>query len=266
MRELTERLAAQRVAVEQGLKLLGEVDLIVAKGRLSRRMHGVAPHMTTEKRLRLVAARHPLLTDPVPIDIHLGPQERTLVITGPNTGGKTAVLKTVGLLSAMAQSGLHVPANAESELPLCREIFVDMGDEQDLQQNLSTFSAHLKNIHTMTTQVSGDSLVLLDELGAGTDPLEGGPLGTAILEYFHASEALTLVTTHHSAIKAFAMAVPGIVSAAVDFDLNTLQPRYQLVLWFAGAQQSFRHCSEAGIPSGDHCSCRAGSRCDPDAQ
>ena len=250
LRELTERLAAQRVAVEQGLKLLGEVDLIVAKGRLSRRMHGVAPHMTTEKRLRLVAARHPLLTDPVPIDIHLGPQERTLVITGPNTGGKTAVLKTVGLLSAMAQSGLHVPVNAESELPLCREIFVDMGDEQDLQQNLSTFSAHLKNIHTMTTQVSGDSLVLLDELGAGTDPLEGGPLGTAILEYFHASEALTLVTTHHSAIKAFAMAVPGIVSAAVDFDLNTLQPRYQLVYGLPGRSKAFAIAQKLGFPAG----------------
>ena len=250
LRELTERLAAQRVAVEQGLKLLGEVDLIVAKGRLSCRMHGVAPHMTTEKRLRLVAARHPLLTDPVPIDIHLGPQERTLVITGPNTGGKTAVLKTVGLLSAMAQSGLHVPVNAESELPLCREIFVDMGDEQDLQQNLSTFSAHLKNIHTMTTQVSGDSLVLLDELGAGTDPLEGGPLGTAILEYFHASEALTLVTTHHSAIKAFAMAVPGIVSAAVDFDLNTLQPRYQLVYGLPGRSKAFAIAQKLGFPAG----------------
>ena len=249
LRELTERLAAQRVAVEQGLKLLGEVDLIVAKGRLSRRMHGVAPHLTTEKRLRLVAARHPLLTDPVPIDIHLGPQERTLVITGPNTGGKTAVLKTVGLLSAMAQSGLHVPANAESELPLCREIFVDMGDEQDLQQNLSTFSAHLKNIHTMTTQVSGDSLVLLDELGAGTDPSEGGPLGTAILEYFHASEALTLVTTHHSAIKAFAMAVPGIVSAAVDFDLNTLQPRYQLVYGLPGRSKAFAIAQKLGFPA-----------------
>ena len=249
LRQLTERLAAQHVAVEQGLKLLGEVDLIVAKGRLSRRMHGVAPHLTTEKRLRLVAARHPLLTDPVPIDIHLGPQERTLVITGPNTGGKTAVLKTVGLLSAMAQSGLHVPANAESELPLCREIFVDMGDEQDLQQNLSTFSAHLKNIHTMTTQVSGDSLVLLDELGAGTDPLEGGPLGTAILEYFHASEALTLVTTHHSAIKAFAMAVPGIASAAVDFDLNTLQPRYQLVYGLPGRSKAFAIAQKLGFPA-----------------
>ena len=249
LRELTERLAAQRVAIEQGLQLLGEADLIVAKGRLSRRMHGIAPRITTEKRLRLVAARHPLLTDPVPIDVHLGPQERTLVITGPNTGGKTAVLKTVGLFSVMAQSGLHIPAHAESELPLRREIFVDMGDEQSLQQNLSTFSAHLKNIHTMTTQVSGDSLVLLDELGAGTDPSEGGPLGTAILESFHASEALTLVTTHHSAIKAFAMATPDIVCAAVDFDLDTLQPRYQLVYGLPGRSKAFAIAQKLGFPA-----------------
>ena len=249
LRELTERLAAQRVAIEQGLQLLGEVDFIVAKGRLSRRMHGVAPRITTEKRLRLVTARHPLLTDPVPIDVHLGWQERTLVITGPNTGGKTAVLKTVGLLSAMAQSGLHIPAHAESELPLCREIFVDIGDEQNLQQNLSTFSAHLKNIHTMTTQVSGDSLVLLDELGAGTDPSEGGALGTAILEYFHASEALTLVTTHHSAVKAFAMVTPGIVCAAVDFDLDTLRPRYQLVYGLPGRSKAFAIAQKLGFPA-----------------
>ena len=201
--------------------------------------------------MRLVTARHPLLTDPVPIDVHLGLQERTLVITGPNTGGKTAVLKTVGLLSAMAQSGLHIPAHAESELPLCREIFVDIGDEQDLQQNLSTFSAHLKNIHTMTTQVSGDSLVLL---GTNWAPARthrrGGPLGTAILEYFHASEALTLVTTHHSTIKAFAMATPGIVCAAVDFDLDTLRPRYQLVYGLPGRSKAFAIAQKLGFPAG----------------
>lgn len=249
LRELTERLAIQRVAIEQGLQLLGEVDLIAAKGQLSRRMHGVAPRMTPERRLRLVAARHPLLSDPVPVDVHLASQERTLVITGPNTGGKTAVLKTVGLLSAMAQSGLHIPAHAESELPLFREIFVDMGDEQSLLQNLSTFSAHLKNIHTMTTQVSGDCLVLLDELGAGTDPSEGGPLGTAILEYFHVSGALTLVTTHHSAVKAFAMATPGIICAAVDFDLDTLQPRYQLVYGLPGRSKAFAIAQKLGFPA-----------------
>ena len=249
LRELTERLAAQRVDIAQGLNLLGEVDFVVAKGRLSTRMQGIPPRMNRERRLRLLAARHPLLQDPVPVDVRLGPGERTLVVTGPNTGGKTAVLKTVGLLSVMAHSGLHIPANGDSELPLCRKIFVDLGDEQSLQQNLSTFSAHLKNIHAMTTHVSGDSLVLLDELGAGTDPWEGGPLGTAILEFFHASQALTLATTHHSAIKAFAMATPGIVCAAVDFDLDSLQPRYQLVYGVPGRSKAFAIAQKLGFPS-----------------
>ena len=249
LRQLTERLAAQRVEILQGLNLLGEADFVIAKGRLSTRMRGVAPRMNRERRLRLLAARHPLLQDPVAVDVHLGPGERTLVVTGPNTGGKTAVLKTVGLLSVMAHTGLHVPASAESDIPLCREIFVDLGDEQSLQQNLSTFSAHLKNIHAMTTQVSGDSLVLLDELGAGTDPSEGGPLGTAILEFFHASQALTLVTTHHSAIKSFAMATPGIVCAAVDFDLDSLQPRYQLVYGVPGRSKAFAIAQKLGFPA-----------------
>lgn len=249
LRELTERLAAQRVEIVQGLNLLGEVDFIVAKGRLSRRMQGVAPRMNGERRLRLLAARHPLLQDPVPVDIRLGPRERTLVVTGPNTGGKTAVLKTVGLLSALAHSGLHIPANGDSEIPRCKKIFVDLGDEQSLQQNLSTFSAHLKNIQAMTTQVSGDSLVLLDELGAGTDPSEGGPLGTAILEFFHDSQALTLVTTHHSAVKAFAMATPGVVCAAVDFDLDSLQPRYQLVYDMPGRSKAFAIAQKLGFPA-----------------
>ena len=249
LRKLTERLAAQRVEIVQGLNLLGEVDFIVAKGRLSRRMQGVAPRMNGERRLRLLAARHPLLRDPVPVDIRLGPRERTLVVTGPNTGGKTAVLKTVGLLSALAHSGLHIPANGESEIPRCKRIFVDLGDEQSLLQNLSTFSAHLKNIQAMTTQVSGDSLVLLDELGAGTDPSEGGPLGTAILEFFHDSQALTLVTTHHSAVKAFAMATPGVVCAAVDFDLDSLQPRYQLVYDMPGRSKAFAIAQKLGFPA-----------------
>ena len=249
LRQLTERLAAQRVEIVQGLKLLGEVDFIVAKGRLSSRMQGVPPRMNRERRLRLVAARHPLLRDPAPVDVHLGPGERTLVVTGPNTGGKTAVLKTVGLLSIMAHSGLHIPASCESEVPLFTEIFVDLGDEQSLQQSLSTFSAHLKNIQAMTAQVSGDSLVLLDELGAGTDPSEGGPLGMAILEFFHDSRALTVVTTHHSTIKAFAMATPGVVCAAVDFDLDSLQPRYQLVYGVPGRSKAFAIAQNLGFPA-----------------
>jgi DNA mismatch repair protein MutS2 len=222
LRQLTERLAAQSVAVEQALELLGEVDFMVAKGRLSQQMQGTAPQFTARPALRLLGARHPLLAAAVPIDIRLGPEDRTLVITGPNTGGKTAALKTLGLLVLMAQSGLHIPVQADSVLPLFSEVFVDLGDEQSLQQNLSTFAAHLSNIRTMMEQVSSHSLVLLDELGAGTDPMEGGPLGVAILEYFHTSGAMTLATTHHSAIKAYATAIPQVACAAVDFDLDNI--------------------------------------------
>jgi DNA mismatch repair protein MutS2 len=249
LRELTRRLAVHRVALEQALQIVGEVDFICAKGRLSIRMQGSAPRFTTQSRLQLLAARHPLLSAPVPVDIRLGPESRTLVITGPNTGGKTAVLKTVGLLALMAQSGLHIPASPESTLPIFTEVFVDLGDEQSLQQNLSTFSAHLANICTMMRRVSRRSLVLLDELGAGTDPMEGGPLGVAILEYFHQSGAMTLVTTHHSMIKAFAMSMPHVECAAVDFDLETLQPRYRLVYGLPGRSKAFAIAEKLGVPA-----------------
>jgi DNA mismatch repair protein MutS2 len=211
-------------------------------------MQGVAPQLTEAPSLHLVQARHPLLSTPIPVDVHLGPEDKTLVITGPNTGGKTAVLKTVGLLALMAQSGLHIAAAMGSRLPLFTEIFVDLGDEQSLQQNLSTFSAHLANIRTMMSQVSSGSLILLDELGAGTDPMEGGPLGAAILEYFHDRGAMTLATTHHSTIKAFAMSTPGIACAAVDFDLETLQPRYRLVYGLPGRSKAFAIAQKLGLP------------------
>ena len=149
----------------------------------------------------------------------------------------------------MAQSGLHIPAQADSVLPLFTEVFVDLGDEQSLQQNLSTFSAHLANIRTMMEQVSSHSLVLLDELGAGTDPMEGGPLGVAILEYFHNSGAMTLATTHHSAIKAYATAMPQVACAAVDFDLETLQPRYQLLYGLPGRSKAFTIAQQLGLPA-----------------
>ena len=149
----------------------------------------------------------------------------------------------------MAQSGLHIPAHADSVLPRFTEVFVDLGDEQSLQQNLSTFSAHLANIRTMMEQVSPHSLVLLDELGAGTDPMEGGPLGVAILEYFHNSGAMTLATTHHSAIKAYAMAMPQVACAAVDFDLDTLQPRYQLLYGLPGRSKAFAIAQKLGLPT-----------------
>jgi DNA mismatch repair protein MutS2 len=249
LRELSQHLASQRVALTQALRILGEVDFMRAKGRLSLRMQGHAPRFTTQSHLQLLAARHPLLSTPVPLDVHLGPECRALVITGPNTGGKTAALKTVGLLALMAQSGLHIPASPDSVLPIFSDVFVDLGDEQSLQQSLSTFSAHLANICTMMHQASERSLVLLDELGAGTDPMEGGPLGVAILDYFHQCGAMTLATTHHSMIKAFAMSAQHVACAAVDFDLDTLQPRYRLVYGLPGRSKAFAIAGKLGLPS-----------------
>lgn len=248
LQQLTERLSVQSVALQQALQIVGEIDFLVAKGRLSQRMQGIAPQLTSEPCLHLLQARHPLLSTPVPVDVHLGPDDKALVITGPNTGGKTAVLKTVGLLALMAQSGLHISAGMGSRLPLFTDIFIDLGDEQSLQQNLSTFSAHLANIRAMMSQVSAGSLILLDELGAGTDPMEGGPLGAAILEYFHEHGAMTLATTHHSTIKAFAISTPGIACAAVDFDLETLQPRYRLVYGLPGRSKAFAIAQKLGLP------------------
>jgi DNA mismatch repair protein MutS2 len=248
LRDLTARVAVQRVGLAQALQIIGEVDLMVAKGRLSLRMQGAAPRFVSERHLRLQAARHPLIADPVPIDVSLGPDDRTLVITGPNTGGKTAVLKTVGLLVLMAQAGLHIPASADSVLPVFTEVFVDLGDEQSLQQNLSTFSAHLANIGSMLQEVTPRSLVLLDELGAGTDPMEGGPLGVALLERFHQSGAMTLATTHHSTIKTYAVATAQVACAAVDFDLETLAPRYRLVYGLPGRSQAFDIAERLGVP------------------
>ncbi len=248
LRDLTARVAVQRVGLAQALQIIGEVDLMVAKGRLSLRMQGVAPRFVSERRLQLRGARHPLIAEPVPIDVSLGPEDRTLVITGPNTGGKTAVLKTVGLLVLMAQAGLHIPALADSVLPVFTEVFVDLGDEQSLQQNLSTFSAHLSNIGTMLQGVTPRSLVLLDELGAGTDPMEGGPLGVALLKRFHQSEATTLATTHHSTIKTYAVATAQVACAAVDFDLETLAPRYRLVYGLPGRSQAFDIAERLGVP------------------
>ncbi len=248
LRELSGRVAAQRVALEQSLQIAGDIDFICAKGRLSLQMQGSQPHLTAQSSLRLIAARHPLLSDPTPVDVHLGPEHHTLVITGPNTGGKTAVLKTVGLLALMAQSGLHIPASVDSTLPVFSEIFVDLGDEQSLQQSLSTFSAHLANICDMMTYVTPRSLILLDELGAGTDPMEGGPLGVAILERFHQSGAMTLATTHHSSVKTFAISIPHIACAAMDFDLETLQPHYRLVYGLPGRSKAFAIAEKLGVP------------------
>jgi DNA mismatch repair protein MutS2 len=199
-------------------------------------------------RLELREARHPLLGAPVPISLHLGGEERVLLITGPNTGGKTVALKTAGLLCLMAQSGLPVPAEPGSTLPVLEEVLADIGDEQSIEQSLSTFSGHLRNVIALLQRAGPKSLVLLDELAAGTDPTEGAALARALLQHLLESGALTMATTHHGELKLFAHATPGVVNAAVEFDSATLAPTYRVVMGVPGRSNALAIAARLGLP------------------
>ena len=203
--ELSSRVAEHYREIRSNLKLLTKLDFIMAKGKLSCKMHASEPKIDADGELKLISARHPLIEykKAVPVDIRIGGDYRTLIITGPNTGGKTVSLKTAGLLVMMAQSGLHIPASHASTLPIFGEVFADIGDEQSIEQSLSTFSSHMKNIVSIIDKASYDSLVLVDELGAGTDPTEGAALAIAILERFYDSGALTMATTHYNELKKY---------------------------------------------------------------
>ena len=199
-------------------------------------------------RLELREARHPLLSAPVPISLHLGGEDRVLLITGPNTGGKTVALKTAGLLCLMAQSGLPVPAEAGSTLPVFEEVLADIGDEQSIEQSLSTFSGHLRNVIALLQRAGPKSLVLLDELAAGTDPEEGAALARALLQHLLESGALTMATTHHGELKLFAHATPGVVNAAVEFDSVTLAPTYRIAMGVPGRSNALAIAARLGLP------------------
>jgi DNA mismatch repair protein MutS2 len=210
------------------LQILARLDLAFAKARYSQALGGTEPLINNQGFIRLLAARHPLLAgEVVPIDLEMGKDFHTLVITGPNTGGKTVSLKTVGLLSLMAQSGLHLPAGSGSETGIFTGIYCDIGDEQSIEQSLSTFSSHMTNIVSILKQAQTEtSLVLLDELGAGTDPAEGATLAIALLEEFHRRGVRTIATTHYGDLKVFAYNTPGVQNASVEFDPQTLAPTF----------------------------------------
>ena len=259
LKDLSDRVAEHYHELRNNQDLLVELDLFMAKGRLSLEMDGEEPQISEEGILRLRQAAHPLIDKKkvVPINLELGENYKTLVITGPNTGGKTVTLKTAGLLSLMAQTGLHIPAAPGSCIPVYRQIFADIGDEQSIEQSLSTFSSHMINIVDIVEEAGEDSLILLDELGAGTDPTEGAALAIAILEKLAAAGAASIATTHYTELKKYAISTEGVENASMEFDIETLSPTYRLTIGIPGKSNAFEISRKLGL--GNEIIDRAGS-------
>ena len=263
LQDLTARVGDHAAELQGASDVLGELDAVQAMALLARDMGAVAPEMAEDLDLDLVDARHPLLMgalaeelglpprsrrEPVPVSLRVAFGTPVLVISGPNTGGKTVALKTLGLLALMAQSGLHVPVAAGSRLPVFRRIYADIGDDQSIAESLSTFSSHLVSIVEMTRDLEPPTLVLLDEVGAGTDPTEGGGLGVAIVDYFRSRGAMVVATTHHGLMKAYAQSTPGVSCASFSYDAKTYEPTYRLALGVPGRSLALEMAERLGLP------------------
>jgi DNA mismatch repair protein MutS2 len=266
--DLSEQIAEQADVLRRMVHAIADIDLALAKARYATQLDASRPrfHDTSQAGrrvraedtghpshvIRLVEARHPLLDQAraVPLSLEMGDTFRVLLITGPNTGGKTVALKTVGLLTLMAQAGLFIPAADTSVISVFPQMFVDIGDEQSIEQSLSTFSSHMSNIVRMLRQVRSDSLVLLDELGAGTDPQEGSALARALIGELLRARAMVIATTHYSEVKAYAYATPGVENASVEFDVETLSPTYRLTVGIPGKSNALAIAQRLGVPGG----------------
>ena len=250
LKELTERVKYEQELLQTDFEILIELDFIFARARFARSYEGTKPNFNEKGIIRIKKGRHPLL-DPksvVPIDITLGDDFTMLIITGPNTGGKTVSLKTLGLFTLMGESGLHIPAAEDSELAIFDRVYADIGDEQSIEMSLSTFSSHMTSIVRILNQATERSLVLFDELGGGTDPIEGAALAIAILSHLHGKQVRVATTTHYSELKTFALSTPGIENGCCEFDLESLAPTYRLLIGIPGKSNAFAISKKLGLP------------------